>query len=73
MSDRQPRLQIPRPDFHTCDPGTQFTRFTSTTVQILTHTELQFEKERKLKTHLGNLTGTHFTCFTSTKVQILTR
>ena len=46
--------------------GTQFTRFTSTKVQILT-------QQRCYASSSKSSCGTHFTCFTSAKVQILTQ
>jgi len=48
------------------EAGTQFTRFTSTEVQILTPEELQVEYDSR------QTLQQQFTCFTSTKVQILT-
>ena len=49
-------------------PGTQFTCFTGTKVQIPTPEELLLQRGQ-----LKNFIGSHeFTCFTSTKVQTLT-
>ena len=66
--------------------GTQFTCFTRTYVQILTHEELQNPSRlrhlsvsatvslpHRLLATAGSPTGAHSTCFTCTKVQILTQ
>jgi hypothetical protein len=54
-------------------PGTQFTCFTSNTVQILTQ---KFQPEVRIfksgKKDAGAAPGSQFTCFTGTKAQILT-
>ncbi len=55
-------MQLTCREPHARGPGTQFTCFTSTKVQILC-AGLYVQDV---------LTGTQFTCFTSTKVQILT-
>jgi hypothetical protein len=49
--------------------GTQFTCFTGTKVQILTHAKSTSTDAA----HPQEILGTQFTCFTGTKVQILTQ
>ena len=58
-------------------PGTQFTCFTGTKVQILTHKALlargRSQAPLAAAPPLPQTPGTRFTCFTGTKVQILTQ
>jgi hypothetical protein len=68
------QLQRQHPQ-HAEHPGTQSTCFTSTKVQILTHTLNPHRariQTRSAATAAATTTGTEFACFTRTTVQILT-